>query len=225
MVIRQQRLSLAALAALLLGIWLMAMAAMTPARAQAEDASAFIEALNQEVLAAMREEDRSAALGVVFTRTFDVDTIARWALGRHWVNASEAQRAEYIELFRQYVVATYSGWFTDYQGGNFKVESARAVTPDESLVNTEVARQGRYKTRLVFHVQKMQRGWTVIDVIVDGISLVNVKRAEFDSVVRKGGIDELLARLRAVVVTEYDEPSYGTRVLLTLAAAAVRSKQ
>ncbi|HZA66620.1 MAG TPA: ABC transporter substrate-binding protein, partial [Geminicoccaceae bacterium] len=100
----------------------------------------------------------------------DLDLVARLILGRHWRSASDAQRQEYLELFRDYALANLASKLHLYQGQSFEVTGAKVVSDNDALV--------------------------VIDVIVAGVSLIVTLRSEFSAVIERQGFDGLLAELR-----------------------------
>ena len=49
---------------------------------------------------------------------------------------------------------------------------------------------------LEFQAHKTPEGWKIYDISIEGVSLVLTYRSEFDAVVKQGGIDALVKRLR-----------------------------
>ena len=62
-------------------------------------------------------------------------------------------------------------------------------------MSTEVTKPGTPPIPIDYRLEKLANGWKVFDVVVDNVSLVTVYRNSFNSEVRKGGIDGLIAAL------------------------------
>ena len=74
-----------------------------PARVQGQDAAGFINRLGERALVAVSgggdPAQREGGVAALLEQAADLDLIARLVLGRHWQQASEAQRQEYLRLF------------------------------------------------------------------------------------------------------------------------------
>jgi phospholipid transport system substrate-binding protein len=84
-------------------------------------ATAFIDRLAQRAIEGLTAKDIGAAdraerFRAIFTETFDVPTIGRFALGTPWRTASAADREAYLKAFEDFIVATYANRFADYGG-------------------------------------------------------------------------------------------------------------
>ena len=131
------------LSSLLVGL-LLTLPWTVSARAQAnQDASAFIRDLGARAISllsnkTMSESEREAALRQIFLADFDVDQIARFALGQYWRTTTTAERQKYLALFKEYVVKVYSKALAQAQDTKFTVKSAH---PGEIAGDTIVVSQ------------------------------------------------------------------------------------
>ena len=120
-------------------------------------------------------------------------------LGRHWKRATPDQQAAYLDLFPRYVVELYTGRFTGYSGERFEVVNQRSLGAGVSLVNSRIVPANGPALNVGFRVEQVGGAPAIVDVMVEGISLILTKRAEFDSVARREGIGSLINRLRRIV--------------------------
>ena len=198
------RRSLAA-AALAAAVLLSALGAQ-PAAASDDPALTFIQGLGDQAISVLKDkanttfEEREAAFREVMVRGFDIPIVARFVLGRHWKTASKEQRKEYRAIFVDFIVRVYASRFDSYGGELF---TARSVINDESgdkIVRAQIVRpSGGDPIGVDFRVRKRDEGYKVIDVSVEGISMLHTHRVEFASVVNRKGVDGLLGDLRARV--------------------------
>ena len=193
--------------AAVIGLAVLLSATGGPRAASCEDpALTFIQSLGDQAVASLRDnvdspfEEREAAFREVMVRGFDIPIVGRFVLGRHWRTATKEQRREYMAIFVDFIVRVYASRFDSYGGELF---TARSVIDDESgdkIVRAQIVRpSGGDPIGVDFRVRMRDEGYKVIDVSVEGISMLHTHRVEFASVVNRKGIDGLLSDLRARV--------------------------
>ena len=117
-------------------------------------------------------------------------------LGRYWRSATPQQRDEYLDLFREFVVATYAARFDAYAGETFDIVQVEPLDDRDSIVNTNMHASDGTPFRVDYRVRKTDAGLKIIDVMVEGVSLLVTHRSEIASVVNREGMDGLLEILR-----------------------------
>ena len=177
-----------------------ALAAASPA--EIEGATEFMGWLAGRAIAVLRAtagslEQRELAFRRLLAQGFDVGFIGRFALGRHWRGCSAAQRRDYIELFSDYILATYSRRLGGYAGERFEVAGAKAKGKRDIVVSTRIRRPGGAAIRADWRIRVIDGQYRIIDVAVEGVSMAVTQRAEFAAVVESHGVDGLLQALRA----------------------------
>jgi phospholipid transport system substrate-binding protein len=168
----------------------------------AEAAQSLIEQVSAKVLAILSDaglSDRQKfdSLVEVLSQPIDLALVARLILGRHWRAASDAQRQDYLELFRDYALANLASKLHLYQGQSFEVTGAQVVSDNDALVASRILDDGQAPLQVDWRLRERdQGGLVVIDVIVAGVSLVVTLRSEFSAVIERQGFEGLLAELR-----------------------------
>jgi phospholipid transport system substrate-binding protein len=134
----------------------------------------------------------------------DVGLISRLALGRHWKALPEAQRQDYEQLFRDVVIRSMArrldGYAPDAQGAleeRFKILGSAAAGKDDTLVRSKVFPADGPPVALDWRLRAGDAGPVIIDLIVEGASLLVSQRSEFAAVIEREDLDGLLAQLRA----------------------------
>ena len=152
-----------------------------------------------------RAKERRAAIRREAETVFDFGETAKRALGRHWQPLAEKDRQEFISLFtdlieRAYIsrIERYSGERVTYTGES--VEGALA-----SVRTRFVTKQG---TEIPIDYRMQQRGdrWLVYDVVVEGVSLINNYRTQFDKIIQTSSYAELVRKLKAAEVAAPPAP-------------------
>ena len=127
---------------------------------------------------------------------FDFRQMTQLAVGKNWGKATPEQQASLVNEFRTMLVRTYSASLSSV--ADYKIEfKPFKLAPGETdvTVNTEVSKPGAPPIPINYRMEKQADGWKVYDVQVDNVSMVTVYRNSFNSEVRKGGVEGLLATL------------------------------
>lgn len=147
----------------------------------------------------MNIAERERRFRDVIRRAFDMPTVARFALGKHWRTATKKERHEYVGLFEDYIVKMYSVRFRVRSGSGkyFRVGKILELNKLDTLVLSEIVRPIGRPIKINWRVRGND-DYRIVDVIVEGISMGITQRAEFDSVIRSNGgkVEGLLAALR-----------------------------
>ena len=182
-------------------------AAGAQAQGTAEGAETFLAGVGDRTIEVLQTPDLDGAalrdaLGEIFVDTFDTRTIGRFVLGRHWNDATDAQREEYLELFEALVVDTYSRRFRGYQGERFNLVNTRQINDTDFLVTSQIFRpNGGPAVNVDWRVRASEDGYAVIDVVVERVNMTITYRNEFASIIQRNGgtVEGLLEVLRREV--------------------------
>jgi len=184
-----------------------------PAAGEAATPHKFIQSLADAVIAVIRKEAgrdavRRETLRSIFLASFDSERIGRFVLGRYWRTINEEQRAEYMRIFPTYVADIYARQFNNYSGETFTALRSSPLADSRFLVNSEIATPKGAKIAVTFRIRRDGESYRVLDVAVEGASLIVTKRDEFASVVQRKGMDALLTHMRRQISTSAsDTPS------------------
>jgi phospholipid transport system substrate-binding protein len=106
----------------------------------------------------------------------------------------------FVDAFQGYMVATYAGVFTQYQDQKVIIEPAIGAIEEQKIitVRTRVIDPGKPDIKIDF---KLRRGrddnnWLVFDMVAEGISLLDSKRAELGNLIRQQGLNSVTQLLQ-----------------------------
>lgn len=128
---------------------------------------------------------------------FNFTHMTQLAVGKNWKSADAAQKKQLDDEFHTLLVRTYAKALTGYknQTVDFKPFKMNAGGTD-AKVRTQVNQGSGKPIGLDYYLEKLQAGWKIFDIEVDGISLVTNYRSSFASEVSRGGIDGLIKSLQ-----------------------------
>ncbi len=176
-------------------------AAAASSDSSAADPSHFIKNLADQAIQVLstpngslrQREDKFREL---LRNDFAMDKIGRFVVGGYWRKMDETQRARYQKLFSQWVLRTYSVRLGGYAGENFRVIKTTDAGRRDVIVHTRIEREGGNGFDANWRVRRVDDRLKIIDIYVEGISMAVTQRSEFESILRKHGIDGLLSRLQ-----------------------------
>ena len=171
-------------------------------------ATEFIDRLAQRAIEGLTAKDidasdRAKRFRELFTETFDVPVIGRFALGAPWRTASESDRTEYLKAFEDYIVASYATRFADYGGEKIRTTGSRKGEDDEVFVSSDFVRAQGAPVRVVWRVRPAQGSWRIIDVIIEDVSMAITQRDDFSATIQRNGgkISALIDALKSKTVS------------------------
>lgn len=179
------------------------------ARAAEPSAEQVVQGLAEDIWSTLRtngvdEQRRIDELTALFEARTDVGLISRLALGRYWNRLSEAQRQDYQELFRDVVIRSMARRLDSYAADadgpiadHFRILSSAPAGKDDTLVRSKVFPRNGQPLALDWRLRTGASGPVIIDLIVEGASLLVSQRSEFAAVIERHDLDGLLAELRA----------------------------
>lgn len=134
--------------------------------------------------------ERARRLSVFLEERFAGGKIAKWALGRHWKKASEAQRRRYLGVYSRLMVQSWAGRLGDYGGENLTVIKSARHDEKDVIVTTELRRpSGGGMLKIGWRVRGSDGDLRVLDLMIEGVSMAALQRAEFSSALRRAGGD------------------------------------
>jgi len=128
---------------------------------------------------------------------FDFPVMSRWILGINWIKASQGQRQAFINEFKTLMVCTYAKTLMDYSVKEIKYLPVQTEPMTNlAMVKIKIWKDGSSNDIPINYKMHISNGeWKVIDITVDGISLVRTYRGLFASEIRKNGLDSLITNL------------------------------
>ncbi|HTG09432.1 MAG TPA: ABC transporter substrate-binding protein [Candidatus Eisenbacteria bacterium] len=160
---------------------------------------------NPALRAEARSQERRAAIRKEAEGVFDFTETAKRALGRHWQGLAEKERQEFTSLFTDLIERAYISKIERYSGERIAY-AGEAMDGGLATVRTRfVTKQG---TEVPVDYRMQQRGdrWLVYDVSVEGVSLINNYRTQFDKIIQTSSYAELVRKMKAAELSAPASP-------------------
>ena len=150
--------------------------------------------------AASRQSERRRLLEETIARRFDYREMSKRALASHWTRLTDAQREEFVDLFKGFLSDRYAGKIEGYSGEKVHYLGERREG-QFAEVRTQLV-SNKVEIPMDYRLINKDGRWYAYDIIADGVSLVKNYRSQFDKIIVSQSYDELTTRLRNRTVTE-----------------------
>lgn len=175
------------------------------AQVNAQAAEKFIKdttakGIEQIINANISQTEKDKRFYDLLNGALDLDFIGQFVLGRNWRTATPEQRKEFIAVYRDLNIATWSKRFNEFKGKNFVF---KGTTPSSSkgqiFVDTVVPMDQGEPAKVVWRVREKNGDYKIVDIIIEGVSLAQSARSEYTAFIKNnpGGIDALIKDLQA----------------------------
>ncbi len=143
---------------------------------------------------------RRRMLEEVIATHFDYAEMSKRTLAVYWPPLTEAQRTEFVELFKRFLSDRYAEKIEGYSGEQVVYLSER-IEGTYAEVRTEL-RSDKTTIPMDYRLFSKEGRWHAYDIVVDGVSLVKNYRSQFQKIIRESSYGELVKKLRERTLTE-----------------------
>ena len=146
-----------------------------------------------------KSEERKKLIGKAVDERFDWEEMSRRSLARHWAQRTPEEKKEFIPLFRSLLEQTYLDKVQGYSGEKVSYEGD-SVDGDYGLVKVKILTTTNKEIPVEYRLLKRGNNWLVYDISIEGISLINNYRSQFNSIITNSSYKELVQKLKAKAV-------------------------
>lgn len=183
------------------GLWLVLLAQGAALADPVEDARKPVDRLNDTLIEVMKGgkqmgyEGRYKKIEPVVKDTFEFEAVSQLALGGHWKKLDKAQKTAFIAKLTELSIANYAAQFNSYGGESFKYDSSQESKNGRLLLRYNFTAPKEKPIKFEYYMDELNGQWQIINIVVDGISDLALKKAQYTSVIDREGFDSLLSKL------------------------------
>ena len=169
------------------------------ATAQAETATEALKARDAEIRAALPPQGTEPTAATrqkmesIVTKAVDLEGMAKSALGKTWAETPPAKQKKFLDAFKGRFRKATGEQLDQYRSTSIKYFPERKED-DDTFVPTEVLVKGE-PTHVDYRMREEKGAWRIVDIVVDDVSTVENYRSSFNRIIKKEGMDGLIARL------------------------------
>jgi phospholipid transport system substrate-binding protein len=163
--------------------------------------SQVVERLQSSLLSVMKQgnqldyEHRYQLLEPIVTTSHDLPFVAKVTVGKYWKTFDHKQKTSFVNTFSRLSIATYADRFDGYGGETFSVGAQKELPRGKMLVETILTKSNGEKVQFNYLLRQNKNDWQIINIIVDGVSDLAVRKAEYTSILKSDGFSPLIAKI------------------------------
>jgi phospholipid transport system substrate-binding protein len=144
-----------------------------------------------------RHAERQERLHKIAEQVFDWQEMARRALAVHWRERTPQEQQEFVRLFRDLVEGTYINRLESAIQEKREIQYVgEQVDGSRAAVKTSVVTRRNQQVPIEYRLQKADGRWLIYDVLVEGISLVNNYRSQFNRIITSSSYNDLVQKMK-----------------------------
>ena len=162
-----------------------------------DDANEFVVDIGNQAIKILKipvddKEKRKKELQNLLQQKFDMPFIAKVILGKKIYKETPKEKFDkFTKIFELHIVKVYSSQLGTYKGQKFTVNSTE-IKKKDAFVYSTIESPDYPTTNIVWRVRNRESDLKVIDMQVEGVSLLRTKRNDFEMVLNSQGIDGLI---------------------------------
>jgi phospholipid transport system substrate-binding protein len=149
------------------------------------------------------KEEKIEKLKAIAKEAVDIRGIGFYSLSAHRKNLNNDEKNEYISLFEQYFLKSFSSRLAEYTDPKIKVISQEKLNENYTIVSSIlIATKKRPEVKIDWRVYtKDPKNLLIRDLIIEGLSLARTQKEEFNSIIQSnnGDIKALFLNLKEFV--------------------------
>jgi phospholipid transport system substrate-binding protein len=151
----------------------------------------------------LNKDDKTKKLTIIAKKTVDIKGIAFYTLGNYRKNLEDEEKKEYLNLFEQYFLKSFTSRLTDHSNPKIEVIETEVLNPKYTIVKSLLlASEDRPEIKIDWRVYTKNPSNPLIrDLIIEGLSLARTQKEEFASIMQSNNddISQLFAKLQEFI--------------------------
>ena len=151
---------------------------------------------NPDLKPAEKAQERRAAIREVVGRRFNFAEMARRSLATHWRDRTPAEQVDFVRLFTDLMEYAYIDKVERLSAEKI-LYAGETLEGDQAIVRTRLVTNKQLQFPIDYRLALANGRWEVYDVAIEGISLINEYRIQFNKIVRTKSYGDLVRLMKA----------------------------
>tara|TARA_Y100000741_G_C18131481_1_gene509297 strand:- start:54 stop:644 length:591 start_codon:yes stop_codon:yes gene_type:complete len=145
------------------------------------------------------KEKKINELKLIARETVDINGIGFYSLGPARKSLNDTQKSQYLKLFEEYFLKSFSSRLTEYTNPEIEVKNKKVLNENYTIVNSLlIGTVDRPEVKIDWRIYTKNPDNPLIrDLIIEGLSLARTQKEEFSSILSSndGDINALFKTL------------------------------
>ena len=164
-----------------------------------ETVNAVMDVLADEALKAPeRTAERRAKIRQAVLQRFGFEEMAQRSMGQHWRKRTPQEQKEFVALFSDLLERSYIDKIESYGGGKQNIRYAKETIDKDGYasVRSEITSERGQVYEIEYRLLQRDDNWQVYDIVIEGVSLVNNYRTQFNKVILEQSYEQLVKQMK-----------------------------
>lgn len=142
-----------------------------------------------------KTRERRAEIRKIVLQRFNFGEMARRSLATHWRDLNAQQQEEFVTLFTDLLEKSYVDKIENFSDEKI-LYLGEQVDRDAATVKTKVVTKKSLEVPIDYRLLQREGRWEVYDIAIEGVSLVNNYRVQFNKIIRTKSYPELVRMMK-----------------------------
>jgi phospholipid transport system substrate-binding protein len=142
-----------------------------------------------------KAQERKKSIRKAVDERFDWEEMARRSLARYWDQRTDQEKKEFVRLFGELLERTYMNKVEGYSGEKVQYEG-ETLESEYAVVKVKIVTRKNVDIPVEYRLHKKGNDWLVYDISIEGVSLVNNYRTQFNSIISQSSYENLVRKLK-----------------------------
>jgi phospholipid transport system substrate-binding protein len=150
---------------------------------------------NRELKKPDKTKERRAAIRKTISERFAFEEMAKRSLALYWKQRTGEEQKEFVALYTDLLERTYIRKIESYTDEKFVYGDEKA-DGNFAVVRTKIITKKNIDIPIDYKMLNDNGQWVAYDVIIEGVSLVNNYRNQFNQIIHSGSYEDIVRRLK-----------------------------
>jgi phospholipid transport system substrate-binding protein len=150
---------------------------------------------NKELKRPEKNKERRTVIRRTISERFDFEEMAKRSLALHWKKRTPEERKEFVPLYTDLLERSYIKKIESYTDEKILYIDEK-INGEYAEVDTKIVTKRNVEIPIEYRLLKKDGKWEVYDVVIEGVSMVNNYRTQFNKIIRTDSYEELVKRMK-----------------------------
>ncbi len=150
---------------------------------------------NKELKKPEKTKERRSAIRKIVDERFDFEEMAKRSLGIHWKNRTPEEKKEFVPLFTDLLERSYIKKIESYTDEKI-LYIGEQIDKEYAVVKSKIITTKKLEIPIDYKLLNKNGTWEVYDIVIEGVSLVNNYRTQFNKIIRSDSYEVLVKRMK-----------------------------
>ncbi len=142
-----------------------------------------------------KTRERRAEIRKTVGERFNFGEMARRSLATHWRDRTPQEQQEFVKVFTDLLEKSYVDKIENFSDEKI-IYLGEQIDGDTATVKSKVVTKKNVEIPIDYRLFQRAGKWEVYDVIIEGVSLINNYRVQFNKIIRTKSYPELVRMMK-----------------------------